>query len=669
MRHDLIALTEDDLITQSNRGIVKRQAQKDLDNLSYQVAVSDDDTVIVEWSNSETITLPSDKTLLEATQEENPLADKLSRQVVRSVLAYQQWIASQPQDDEFVDVLPQPIIWNPALIDDDTIENYYGKPKLAGIRREYMGGHVLELVRSTKPTARFHTAAVTVRFLVPMDFRYTHCDCDEVAPCRHVPMAIWAFRDLPDEKQSGIVDTSPDDAPIPKLLIADIRSALLDFAELGLSGTSNSLIGRFEYLVKRCEDEGLMWHSDILRDVLLLHQQYHSQDARYTPLRLAELLGELMIRLRAVEQPSKNIPSVFVRGSANNQETKKGTSSLMGLGCGIDIHKKGATLSAYMQDSGSGQVFAIQKYYADPDKTEPHSFTKLGAYNAMKGTPFQSVGAQRMLIKGGKYLSNATFSPGRAKISANPQNYQWENLRAPLLAEDFAEVVARHHAQPPKSLRPRRVGEGMFVCPVQSVKVAGFDGMSQSIMAVLEDSVGQEAMMSHPFTSRGTQGAEKLLWWLTHHPDDIRFIAGQISIQQGGLVLSPIAVVFETDNQRHAVQPWVDKYTGDHGATVDGERDTQMLDPIHYFPSQMAECLGEIFTLGISRVDEPIMRQLEQLCTEGEQLGFSKLLQPIAEMTQQFSDRQRNPRWDWQIAATHAFEVLLLLQFARDRAV
>jgi len=670
MRYDLIALTEDDLITQSNRGIVKRQASKDLQNLNYEITVSDDDTVTVHWSDDVTVIMPPDKTLLDVTQGDNPTATKLSRQVVRSVLAYQQWIAEQPQDDNSTEAVPTPEVWNPALIDDETLEAHYGKAKLTGIRREYDNGHVLELVKSIKPTARFHTASVTVRFLVPMDYRYTHCDCEDVAPCRHVPMAIWAFRELDEEQQSGIIETLRDTPPIPDTLIADIRNALMDVAELGLSGMGNSLVGRFEHLSQRCEDEGLIWHADILRDFLLLHQQYHAQDSQFSPLRLAEVLGELMIRLRAVENPVEHIPAIFVRGSATNRETKKGTSALMGLGCAVEVHKKGVTLSAYMQDSGSGQTVAIQKYFADPDdnSVDPSPFSKLATRNAMKGTSFGSIGNQRFLIKGGKYSSNATFNPGRAKISANPQNYQWETLRAPLLAEDFAEVIARQSAQPPKSLRPRRVGENFVVCPVAGIGFAGFDSMTQSVVAVLHDAVGAEALLQHPFTSRGNDGAEKLMWWLTNHGEDIRFVAGTISIQQGGLVISPTAVVFDVDGKRHAVQPWVDSYDGEQGQQFEGEQTRELLDPTHYYPSEVAETLGEVFTMGVSRLDTPTIRQLEQLCEEGERLGFSRLLQPIAEMTASFSDKQRNPRWDWQDPAQQAFDVLLLLQFARERS-
>ncbi len=670
MRHDLLALTEDDLITQSNRGIVKRQAGKDLINLDYEIDVDGDNTVTVRWSDDITVILPSDQTLLQVTQADNPTATKLSRQVVRSVLAYQEWIVTQPQSEEADVSLPEPAVWNPALIEDTLLEEHYGKARLNGIRREYDSGHVLELVRSTKPTARFHTASVTVRFLVPMDFRYTHCDCEEISPCRHVPMAIWAFRDLPEDKQSGIIETLRESPPIPTTLIGDIRHALLDFAELGLSGTGNSLIGRFDHLIKRCETEGLIWHADILRDLLLLHQQYHAQDSQFSPLRLAEVLGELMIRLRAVEYPTERIPAMFVRGSTITRETKKGTSALMGLGCAVEQHKKGVTLSAYMQDSGSGQTVAIQKYFPDPtDKqAEPKAFSQISKRNAMKGTAFASICNQRYLIQGGKYSSNATFNAGRAQISANPQNYQWENLRAPLLVENFEEIIARQSAQPPKSLRPRRVGESIVVCPIERITFAAFDSMSQSIVATMQDIVGWEAMLQHPFTSRGHEGAEKLMWWLTNHPEDIRFIAGDISIKQGGLVIAPISVIFEVDGKRNAVQPWVDTYKGETAQTIDSGQGRQLLEPIHYYPSEVAEKFGEVFTIGVTRLDAPMIRQFEQLCDEGERLGFSKLLDPIVSVTNQFADKQRNLQWDWQNSAQQALDLLLLLQFARERS-
>jgi hypothetical protein len=666
MRHDLLALTEDDLITQSNRGIVKRQAEKDLETLSYELTEAEDGTVTVVWSDGETVILPPDKTLLQITQQGNISADKLSRQIVRSVMAYQQWIATAPKDE--ASPLPQAAVWNPAEIREDALLAHYGKAKLNAIRREFDAGHVFELVRSVKPTARFHTASVTVRFLVPMDFRYTHCDCEEAMPCRHVPMAVWAFRLLSEDKASGLIESLHENAPIPENLIAEIRNSLLDLAELGLAGANEKLMQRFERLAARSDSEGLIWIAEILRDLLLLQQQYQSQDAQFSPLRLAEILAELIIRLKAIEKQSPNIPGLFVRGSQNDRETKIGSSSLIGLGCGVDIQKKGVMLSAYMQDSGSGQVFAVQKYYADPDdKTaDARSFAGLGKNKAMKDSSFQSVGCQRLLIKGGKRFPNASFGATRAQISANPQSFQWENLRAPLLAEDFTEILARRSAQPPKSLRPRRIGEDFFVCPIESIEFAAFDSFSQSVVAVLSDKTANQANLLHPFTSRGAQGAEKLLWWLTKHPQAIRFIAGQISIRQGGLLIAPIALIFELDGQRHSVQPWVDTYEGEAGTGFSGDSTPRLTEPIHYYPSQVLEKLGETFTLGFSRLDDAAIRNWEQLLREGETLGFDRLLSPIASLVQILQTKRTSMKWDWQSASSHAFESLLLLQFARE---
>ena len=68
-------------------------------------------------------------------------------------------------------------------------------------RRSLEQGVLVELVRSAKPTARFHQLACTIRFAVPGDAQAAHCNCAEPTPCSHVPLAIWAFRKLPSQRR------------------------------------------------------------------------------------------------------------------------------------------------------------------------------------------------------------------------------------------------------------------------------------------------------------------------------------------------------------------------------------------------------------------------------------------------------------------------------------
>jgi hypothetical protein len=240
MRRDLLALTTDDLITLSNRGIVKR-AQKELDKLTFELGEAADGAVIVRWSDGAECVLPADKTVGEG--QCNCAATTICRHLIRSVLAYQQTAADQAQTPA-----PPQKPWDPGQITDETLAEHFRKAALTRTRKLFAEGHVVELVRSSKPTALFHTLSITLRFLVPGDVRYTHCDCEEEAPCRHVPLAVWAFRLLEADKPGGIVSTRQIVWPVPGQLLDEIERSLQDLAEAGLAGASQAQIDRFRRL-------------------------------------------------------------------------------------------------------------------------------------------------------------------------------------------------------------------------------------------------------------------------------------------------------------------------------------------------------------------------------------------------------------------------------------
>ncbi|MCI0351524.1 MAG: hypothetical protein L0Z53_19040, partial [Acidobacteriales bacterium] len=252
-----------------------------------------------------------------------------------------------------------------------------------------------------------------------------------------------------------------------------------------------------------------------------------------------------------------------------------------------------------------------------------------------------------------------------------PQNYQWEQLRAPLLAEDFSEILARRQTQPPASLRPRRIGEDFYVCPVQQVEFANFDPFSQSVLAVLNDVNGAQATLIHPYTSRGAEGTEKLLWWLRHHPQDTRYIAGHVSVNRGGLVFHPVALVFEAEGRRQMLQPWLDRLseTPDSAEKLPDAQEGGILrtDPIFYFPAQVAEAIGDLLLNGLARLDDVLIRRWETLVNEGRQLGFDRLVQPLEDLRDRLAAKRTSLSWDWRSAAGQVFKIALLAQFARDQ--
>ena len=131
--------------------------------------------------------------------------------------------------------------WDPGQITDDALAAAFKPAALTRARGEFQQGLLVELVRGAKPSARFHVPPHTVRFLVPGDIRYTHCDCAEEAPCRHVPPAVWAFRMLEPSATAGLVSTQQSALPVPPTLLDDLEGALQEWVEHGIFGRAARL--------------------------------------------------------------------------------------------------------------------------------------------------------------------------------------------------------------------------------------------------------------------------------------------------------------------------------------------------------------------------------------------------------------------------------------------
>src|SRR5262249_54174718 len=252
-------------------------------------------------------------------------------------------------------------------------------------------------------------------------------------------------------------------------------------------------------------------------------------------------------------------------------------------------------LIAYMQDSDSGTLAAISREWAETDPGEtpkpapnphsypsphrtqpstpaaPRSFSELAQAATLKKTSLASLGIGQLIMNGGKRLASGKLTLGRSTLAqVQPQKFEWENLRAPALVEDFAELQARLDALPPSSLRPRRVAEDFHVCPVASVEAVQFVVATQAIHALVRDARGAYAQLFHPYTTRGQPGAEVLLASLSNPALQLRFVAGPVRRSPRGLVVHPVCLVFEQDGQRFAVQPWIERREAETAQPLEG---------------------------------------------------------------------------------------------------
>lgn len=684
-RPDLLALDPDALAVLANRGIVKR-AQSEVESLTCEVSETDG-TVTVRWSDDVECVIPAGKGLADGRC--TCPATTLCRHLVRSVFAYQRQAAggapaapapgpadTDPSPPEAAPAEPAPAEpttgpWDPGTISDEELERHYRKLELTNARKRLEEGHVVELLRSAKPSAYFHTLSLNVRFLVPGSLAYTHCDCAEARPCSHVPLAIWAFRMLPPDREGGLVSTHREHPSVPAALLDDVEANLLELLESGIQGVPRAWLDRARRLEARCREGGLVWPAEILAELVQQQEAYWSHDARFSPARVAELLGELCIRMDAVRSDTGAVPQLFIRGSSLDRVTDVGRAQMVGLGCRAHLRRNGAELSVYLQDDRSGSVVVMSRDFPDPapdSGSEPRDFPQLARTNLLTGVSLGALGCGRLQIEGGKRTPSGQFLPGRARATLNPHAFQWEKLiRAPILADSFTELAARLAAQPPAALRPRRLGARLHVCPVAGVEGVHFSQRDQALYALLTDAEGGQALLVHPYTSRSRAGTDLLLHRLAEEPETLRFVAAEVSLMGSALRLQPLSLVFEKNGARSQLQPWID--AGGSAPDLSGSEafPGAPADPIAHYPAELLEALGEQALLGLHRADSRSAGMWSDLARRGAALGFHRLVQPAETIAGALEQKSHSAAWEPRPTAQKLLELAVLALLAGER--
>jgi hypothetical protein len=660
-RADLLALSPDDLAALTNRGTVKRALRElEAGEVRVELEEAQDGTVTARSSDGVECRLPGGA-VVAAARCSCP-ATELCRHVVRAVLAYQAWSKTES--------VGTPAAWDPGAIPDEALAGLLRPAVLAQARTQFEGGLLIELVRSAKPTARFHDLACTLRFQVPGDARYVHCDCAGEPPCAHVALAVWAFRRLPGEQSAGILSTQERRLPTPTDLLDQFDEVLLALLESGLAGAGGGWRDRLARLENHCRGAGLVWPAAVIADVLHQFERYAEHDARFSPERLAELVGELLIRADAIRRDTGAVPQLFVRGTATDRWTDLASARFVGLGCGVRPGRRSARVTAFLQDANSGSMVAVCREFADPApeaSDPPKQFWQLAQALALKGATFAQLGTGQLLTQGGRRAADHQLVLGRAKATVNPQNFSWETLRAPVLAEGFAEVRARLVVLPPSALRPRRVAEDFHVSRITGAENAAFLPGLQLIQAILRDTAGDTAILRHPFTSRGDEGSERLLHTLRANPKSLQFVAGPMRMTAEGLVVEPVGVVVH-ESSRVLLQPWVDRLSGPRAGLAGLAGDRGGEDPVAEWNRRLLNALGDLLVTGLRRVDPGLLRALRQLETEAEALGMARIALAVRRLAAVLTGLASVVEPDLRASGRAALDLAVLARVAQGTA-
>jgi hypothetical protein len=732
-RTDLLALTHEDLEMLSNRGTVKR-SQRELDENEVQFELEEDPggNISLKWSDGFTTVLLADKMLKDCKC--SCAVKGACRHIIRAVLAYQLKVHPQsksgennaglqrPQSKESVapDLTaapepdsskqgdpsdtthggvvaeakseyvtnPQPLVqpdpptsgfalepWNPGDINDSDLETMVGSANITKAQRLFSEGQIVELAVGLKPFARFHTLSHSIRFLVPFDLRYTRCDCAEPQPCFHIPLAVLAFRALPENRIASTFSTAPRPAGVQNLaLFNEITDALQKLIAVGISQINPALLGGFKRMIERCENEELIWSTEILSEIVMEIERHREHDARYSGAHAVSLIAESFIRIDAMKADTGVIPFEWIKGLKSDRATEFTSTRLVGLGCGGTISRFGSSLVAYMQDIYSGTLITMQKDFVEKRGEERRTLWTLADKPILRNPPIGlgQVGKGQILTKGGKLTAARVYEQGRANLSFNYQSYQWEQLRPPLSVESFAELRAVVGSRFPSYVGPRYAGGNFYVCAVQGATRVRFNDMDQSIEAILIDRYSEQAQMIFPYFSACAQGSDLLLQTLKREPDNVRFVSGHVRAGRHGLQLRPVAVVFDDGTKRTMIQPWVDRLSAAdqksvwQPAQLTPPRDS---DPLHEFIDRMIEELGSLLTIGLERVDSRTALLWSNLAKESESLGFSFIASAISRLAVSLSEKASSLDWKSDEATRHCVTTAVLLVIAQAEAV
>lgn len=683
LRNDLLALTPDDLASLTNRGTVKRAVRElEAGEPSYEIAEEDDD-LVVRWSDEIVCRFPAGRTLHDAACSSG--AEGISRHVIRSVLAYQRHFrsggqseaapeAAEASDQAAAERAPPHVTapWDPGEIADEALVAAFRQSAVAKARQRFEQGVLVELTRGAKPVARFLDSPCTLRFLVPGDLRYVSADCDSSLLATFVPLAVWAFRRLPPEQTSGLVAFQQAVPDAPRDLLAELDALLAELGVSGFAGCAATWPQRLLRLEASLRKAGLVWPAELLVD---LHEQcaaYRQHDARFDPLEAIGLIGELLARARAIRNVTTAVPQRLIRGSASDRTTDIAGGRLIGLGLGVRLGRRTATLSAFLQDADTGSLAAVERTFADPPPESaetPKSFADLAGYVITRGVSLASLSQSQLLLKSGKRTPSGRLVLPRTATSftVNPQAFAWEQLKPPAAVEGFAQLAARLAALPPAYLRPRNLTENLYVVPVQSAADASFNPSQQRLEAALHDPADGQALLVQPYHWRGREGFESLLSMLTTSPGELRFVCGRASATGGALTIQPLLLVFQQGQRRIGVQPYLPTAGAERAAMDQSDSHAEeSANPLHSFFQQLQFELSEVFLSGLRRWDARQTSAWSELETLGRQLGFVRLIHPIERFCQLTEAKAETLRWDPQPASRAALELCLQARVAAE---
>ena len=185
--------------------------------------------------------------------------------------------------------------------------------------------------------------------------------------------------------------------------------------------------------------------------------------------------------------------------------------------------------------------------------------------------------------------------------------------------------------------------------------------VQQSVVALLRDREGGTAVLTHPYTSRGREGAELLLDRLRAHGETLRFVAGRVEAGGQGLRIAPVSLVFEEGRSRRMLQPWLDRWDASLGTEPAPEpaapAETVLSDPAAGYFSLLLERAAEDWLIGLRRGEQGALSAWRELRQRGAGRGYHRLVEPVERLVEALEQKRHTLAWDGRRAAAALLSV------------
>lgn len=559
MRKDLAALSPEAVTALANAGLVKRAQREIAEGKGPELEESDDGVVVGTLPDGAKVRWPPGTSLRDAACSCG--AAQACRHRVAVALAYGPWEKSCRTDAVLrvaEDVAPGSSrfeAWSPAELDDAALAAHLGARTLEAARATRSRGVIVRVRAATRedPIPSAALPSCTVRFLAPRAIAFARCDCQVAEACAHIALAIWAFRAAPppalgvDPGAERTVElASAKVAAIDLDALAPLRALGEWIVSQGVAAVaaSDAFAQRAVLARAALEARGYTWMLSLLDDLAALVDAYRRRAASYRPDRAFELVSEIEARARSASAPPHELPPAFVLGRDTPLETRLDHLRLTSLGARVHVDKEGAVVRVLLANPETGDVLVLDRAFPVEPGAQPLDARALAGRRVF-GVAASALASGHVVTRAAVRRANDALllrTTVRGATSVTPQSGDLSILASPRRAESADALRAHLAARAPALLRPRRLGEDVFVLPITGVVHAAFDAAEQAVFGVLETQSGTVLLVRH-HTMGVDRALDAIASALRGKWGPVRWIAGEVDVDHGVLRVDPTMIV------------------------------------------------------------------------------------------------------------------------------